>query len=131
MLGMCHVVNTLWVWQWIQINKQCSHVWIKSSQLYFNIAFSFYSHVQYGMFQQASVFNQDIGNWDVSSGEYFVRIVMNTYTAMYRSNHVTPHNVILPFLVILICRVACFLKHCHLIKTLAIGMFPMVKTLWV
>ena len=32
------------------------------------------------MFQGASIFNQDIGNWDVSNGEYFVSTPMNTNT---------------------------------------------------
>ena len=81
------------------------------------------------MFYNASSFNQDIGNWDhVSNGEDFVSMVMNTNTAMHESNHVT-HDLLMPFLVTFIHSMACLEEHCHLIKTLEIGMFPMVKTL--
>ena len=77
------------------------------------------------MFSGASAFNQDIGNWDVSSGEDFVSIAMNTNAAMYKSNHDT-HNLLLPFLV---CSITCFLERLHLIETLVTGMCQVVKTL--
>ena len=43
---------------------------------------SCYLHVQSGMFRGAPLFNQDIGNWNVSNGKYFVSIVMKINIAM-------------------------------------------------
>ena len=54
-----------------------------------------YLCVQNRMFEGASTFNQDIGNWNVSSGTDFVSIVMNTKVSMYESNHLT-HVITLP-----------------------------------
>ena len=42
------------------------------------------------MFLNASSFNQDIGNWNVSSAEGLVSIVMNTNATMYYElTHIT------------------------------------------
>ena len=79
------------------------------------------------MFRDASSFNQDIGDWNVSSGTKFVSVVMNINAALYKSTHVT-HNLLLCF-AIFMRRLACLLERPHLIKTLVIGMYPMVNTL--
>ena len=82
------------------------------------------------MFAGALSYNQNIGNWDVSSSYYFVSIVMNdTNVVVYESNHLT-HNLLLLFLVILFMhRISCLKEHLYLTKTLAIGMFQVVITL--
>ena len=84
------------------------------------------------MFDRASVFNQDIGNWDVSNGVSFVSIVLNTNTAMFESMYLTYIYYFLfnpyPF-VVFVYSMACLLEPCHLIKTLVIGMSPVVQTL--
>ena len=77
------------------------------------------------MFYGASAFNQDIGNWDVSNGEDFVSIIMNTNAAIYnKSNHIT-HNILLYF-AMFTHSLGCLKEHYCLTKTLVIGMFPMV-----
>ena len=91
---------------------------------------SCYLHAQNSMFLNSQSFNQDIGNWDVSNGIDFVSIVMNINIAMNESSLVT-HNLWLPDLLIFIYRIACLKEHLYLIKTLAIGMFQAVLTLWV
>ena len=82
------------------------------------------------MFAGALSFNQDIGNWNVSGGTDFVSIVMNTKVAMYESNHLT-HVITLPYLFIFMYRLPCLKERLYLIKTLAIGMSPVVQTLYV
>ena len=49
------------------------------------------------MFKGASAFNQDIGNWNVSSGEWFVSIAMNTTVALYESTHLNHNLLLCPF----------------------------------
>ena len=80
------------------------------------------------MFRGASAFNQDIGSWNVSNGEYFVSIAINTNTTVYKSNRVN-HNLMLCLVIFIPARLACSKEHQHLIETLAIGMYPMVNTL--
>ena len=80
------------------------------------------------MFLNALSFNQDIGNWDVSNSHYFVSTVMNVNVIIYESSHMT-HIIILSFLVIFVFRITCLLEHCHLTKTLAIGMCQVAKAL--
>ena len=82
------------------------------------------------MFLNASSFNQDIGNWDVSNSQYFVSIIINKNVAMYEPTHIT-HITILHFLIVIlfIYRIACLKEHCPLIKTLVIGMFHIVSAL--
>ena len=48
------------------------------------------------MFREASVFNQDIGKWDVSIAKYFVSIVVNINNSMYDLVHATHDCVVLP-----------------------------------
>ena len=76
------------------------------------------------MFGRALSFNQDIGNWDVSNGESFVSIIIYTNVTMYESS--THPILISPFLVNFMYRWVCSMERLHLIKTLVIGMFPMV-----
>ena len=40
------------------------------------------SHIQNGMFDHAYAFNQDIGNWDVSTGTSFVSITTKNFNVM-------------------------------------------------
>ena len=57
------------------------------------------------MFKDESAFNSNIGNWDVSNGQSFVRIVMNiVIVIMYESTHVT-HNLFLHCYVIFMRRI--------------------------
>ena len=87
--------------------------------------------MQGGMFFEALSFNQDIGNWDVSNGEDFVSIIINTNVTMYESTHPThhiAHNLLLCF-VIFTHRITCSIMHSHLTKILVIGMCRMVQSL--
>ena len=82
------------------------------------------------MFTGASAFNQDIGDWDVSNGKYFVSsiVMRNRETAMYESNHLT-HVIILPDLFIFVYSPGCLKERLNLIKTLVTGMCLMVLSL--
>ena len=102
---------------------------MSSLTIYYFFVISF--HLQSCMFDQASAFNQDIGNWDVSNSQYFVRIDMNIHTTMmYESTHVT-HDLLLCCLVTLMytTRLVCLMERQLLTKTLAIGTCPIVKNL--
>ena len=79
------------------------------------------------MFDGSSSFNQDIGDWDVSNGESFVSIAMNTNTALYESSHLTHNLLLCP--AIFVHRLACLKERHHSIKTLVIGMCPLVNLL--
>ena len=81
------------------------------------------------MFDGASKFNQDIGNWNLTEGLLLVGISMNTNVAMYESTHTTHHYLLLFFLLIFIYSLACLEERYHLTKTLVIGMFPTVDIL--
>ena len=73
------------------------------------------------MFEGASKFNQDIGNWDVSNGVEFVSIVMNSNVSMNESTLVT--HVLLSFTIIYnaTTRIICLEEHLLLIKIYAVG----------
>ena len=79
------------------------------------------------MFAGAATFNQDVGNWDVSSGLSFVSIIINIDITIYESTHLT--HCLLLCQIILMYRITCLEEQIHLINTLAIGMCPIVETL--
>ena len=83
------------------------------------------------MFAGTSVFNQNVGNWDVSKGTSFVSIILTSKDLNLIWNYtwiltcVSFNNHYLPFSEV------CSLELPYSIKILATGMFLRVQALWV
>ena len=80
--------------------------------------------VQAEMFKDALSFNQDIGNWDVSSGTNFVSMAKAFTSLVNQFEMFFSYDLLLLFV-----RLVCLMVHHYLTKTLGNGMSLLVNTL--